>query len=246
MSGTTTVCLTLDVDWASDEILADALALVDELGVPYTVFCTHSTPILEGLDPARVELAWHPNFLAGRDEAEVLDELAVAFPDAVGVRAHALYFHSRLVPLLLRRGIHYVAHDLRFAATGLHSETHWSGLVNVPGFWEDDVHSMVHGGDFQPGTVDVVGAGLKVFDFHPIHLRLNTDHMARYERARSDIEAGRSLAGHVNPGRGSRSFLQSVVGPMARQPEAFRFATVESVAREHRQRHPYLGAYRPD
>ncbi len=243
---TDTVCVTLDVDWAADPVLADALAAVDELGVPYTVFCTHATSLLQGLDPARVELAWHPNFLAGRDEAEVLDELAGAFPGAVGVRAHALYFHSRLVPLLLRRGIRYVAHDLRFGLSGLSAETHWSGLVNVPGFWEDDVHAIVYDGVFDPARVDVDGSGLRVFDFHPIHLHLNTDRMQRYEDARADIEAGRSLAAHVNPGLGSRSFLRSVIGAMAARPDRYRFATVATVADEHARRHPYRGAYRAD
>ncbi len=149
------VCITLDVDWASDLVLGDALALIDELDVPVTLFCTHPTPLLEGLDPGRFELAWHPNFLQPRDDAETIAEMAAWFPGVLGVRSHALYFHSRLAPLYLQRGIRYLAHELQFAQPGLAPLRHWSGLVGIPGFWEDDVHALYHAGDFDPGLVDL-------------------------------------------------------------------------------------------
>jgi hypothetical protein len=238
-----TVCITLDVDWASDEILGGALDLVASLGVPATVFCTHPTPALEGLDPRQFELAWHPNFLAGRDEVEVIDELARWFPGVVGVRSHALYFHSRLAPLYLDRGIEYVAHDLRFGQPGLGPSTHWSGLVDVPGFWEDDVHALFHDGDFDPTRVDLEADGLKVFDAHPIHLWLNTDRMARYEGAREDMEARRDLSTHVNPGLGARTFLIQAVEAMLALPDRYTFSTMRDVARAHACVHPYRGNY---
>jgi len=240
-----TVCITMDVDWASDEVLQGALDLLSDLRIPVTVFCTHPTPVLERLDPDRFELAWHPNFLAGRDEIEVIDELARWFPGAVGVRSHALYFHSRLAPLYLDRGIEYVAHDLRFGSADLAPSTHWSGLVDVPGFWEDDVHALFHDGDFDPARVDLGRPGLKVFDAHPIHLWLNTDRMTRYERARADMEARRDLSRHVNPGPGTRTFLTHAVEAMKARPEQFVFSTLKAVSRAHAGAHPYRGNYRP-
>jgi len=240
-----TVCITLDVDWAADEVLQAALDLITDLGIPATVFCTHPTPVLQGLDPDRFELAWHPNYLADRDEAEVIDELAGWFPGVAGVRSHALYFHSRLAPLYLQRGIEYVAHDLRFGLPHLAPATHWSGLVDVPGFWEDDVHALYFDGDFAPGLVDLDRPGLKVFDAHPIHLWLNTDRMARYEAARADMEARRDLTSHVNPGRGARTFLIQAVERMVARPDRYAFSTVADVARAHAREHPYPGKYRP-
>jgi len=239
------VCITLDVDWASDEILGQALALVDELDVPVTLFCTHPTPLLAELDPARFEIAWHPNFLQARDDAEIVAEMADWFPEVEGVRSHALYFHSRLAPLYLTRGLRYVAHDLQFAQPGLAPSRHWSGLVNVPGFWEDDVHALYHGGDFDPARVDLSAPGLKVFDFHPIHLALNTDTMARYEDARADIEARRPLTAHVNPGSGSRTLLRAVVERLRGDTAGHRFTTVAEVARRFDHDQPYPGRYRP-
>ncbi len=238
-----TVCITLDLDWAPDPVLADALALVDDLGIPVTLFCTHPTPLLEGLDPARVELAWHPNFLGGRDEAEVVAELAGWFPGAAGVRAHALYFHSRLAPAYLAHGLRYLAHDLRFLQPGLRCERHWSGLVTVPGYWEDDVHALYFDGDFDPALAAPTAPGLRVYDFHPIHLHLNTDRMARYEGARADLEAGRDLAAHRNPGLGSRSFLRALVEDT--RARGRRLATLAEVAAEHAAASPYGGRTRP-
>ena len=240
-----TVCITLDIDWASDEILADALDLISSLDVPVTLFCTHTSRLLEGLDPARVELAWHPNFLGPADDEEVVEDMARLFPGCRGVRSHALFFHSRLAPMYLSRGIRYLAHDLRFAEPLLAPSTHWSGLVNVPGFWEDDVHSLYFEGDFDPDLVDLASPGLKVFDVHPIHLRLNTDRMSRYEAARADIEAGRDLDQHVNTEtHGSRTFLVEVVRRLKLEPTRHRFALLGDVAAEFAADHPYRGRYR--
>lgn len=239
------VCITLDVDWASDPVLAEALALIRELDVPVTLFCTHRTSLLDDLDRARVEIAWHPNFLQPRSDAGLIDEMARWFPGSEGVRAHALYFHSRLAPLYLGHGIRYLAHDLRFLAPRLAPARHWSGLIDVPGFWEDDVHALYFDGDFSLDRVDLSAPGLKVFDFHPIHLALNTDRMERYEGAREDMEAGRSLAAHVNPDLGSRTFLRAAVGRMKDRPERYRFTTVGEVASRYDGEHPYGGRYRP-
>ncbi len=237
------VCITLDVDWASDEVLAGALQLLDGLAIPYTLFCTHPTPLLSGLDPASVEIAWHPEFLGGRPPEQVIEELAGWFPEATGVRAHALYFHSRLVPLYLDRGMEYLGHNLQFGQPELAPSTHWSGLVDIPGFWEDDVHALYFDGDFGPSLLSLEAPGLKVFDFHPIHLALNTDRMPRYEQAREDIEARRDLRPHVNAGLGSRTFLVHVVETMKRQPERYRFTTMRSVAATHRRAFPYQGKF---
>jgi hypothetical protein len=55
--------LTLDIDWAHDEILAKTIDLLDRSGVQATWFVTHDTPLLERLcaNP-NYELGIHPNF----------------------------------------------------------------------------------------------------------------------------------------------------------------------------------------
>jgi hypothetical protein len=148
--------------------------------------------------------------------------------------------------LYLRRGVRYLAHDLCFLQAGQAPRTHWSGLVDVPGFWEDDVHALVFDGEFDVAQLPLHRRGLKVFDFHPIHLALNTDRLQRYEDARADIEAGRPLQGHVNEGRGSRTMLFDVVDTLRRDPRRARFTTCGRVAARHARLHPYRGHYRAD
>ena len=39
-----TICLTLDLDWAPDHVLEDTRALLTQAGLPATIFATHHTP----------------------------------------------------------------------------------------------------------------------------------------------------------------------------------------------------------
>ena len=52
-------------------------------------------------------------------------------------------------------------------------------------------------------------AGLKVFDFHPIHVFLNTEHMDRYEQTRAWHQSPQELRAHRYEGEGTRTrFLE--------------------------------------
>jgi hypothetical protein len=55
--------LSIDIDWAHDEILADTIDLLDRSNVHATWFVTHDTPLLERLRAnPNYELGIHPNF----------------------------------------------------------------------------------------------------------------------------------------------------------------------------------------
>src|SRR5688572_22770431 len=57
------IFLTIDIDWASDEVIADTAALVEEAGVAATWFVTHDTPQIGRLRANPLfELGIHPNF----------------------------------------------------------------------------------------------------------------------------------------------------------------------------------------
>lgn len=60
-----TIYLTMDTDWAGDDVLSDSLTLIDELQVPVTIFITHETKLLETMrDHPLIRLGIHPNFLS--------------------------------------------------------------------------------------------------------------------------------------------------------------------------------------
>jgi hypothetical protein len=215
------VFLTLDVDWANDEVIAFAADLLEGTGVAATWFVTHETAMLERLrcNP-RFELGIHPNFnflltgdpCNGANADEVLDRLLAIVPEATAVRSHSMTQSSVLLDLFARRGL---THDCNHYVPGhagieLRPWRIWNGLTKVPYCWEDDLHCITDG----PSPSDLAARpGLCVVDFHPIHLFLNTEDLARYEGARPDFASAERLRTHRFAGAGTRTWLEQLVSP---------------------------------
>ena len=208
-----TVCLTLDLDWAPDHVIEDTRQLLQQAGLPTTIFATHQSPgvtallALPGCEPGV-----HPNFLSDANEDAVLSRVLTAFPAAVGVRSHELYFDSRLLPLFQRKGVRYFSNDLMFLHPGLEPYYDWSGQMRLPLFWEDDVHCLFFDGRFDCAALRLDQPGLKVLNFHPVHLFLNTREIVDYRAAKpvlADPVAARKLR---REGPGIRTLFLDVVG----------------------------------
>jgi len=233
-----TVCLTLDLDWAPDHVLEDTRLLLQQVGLPTTIFATHQSPAVTAL-LARpgCETGVHPNFLSDADEDAVLSRVLTAFPAAVGVRSHELYFDSRLLPLFQRRGVRYFSNDLMFLHSDLHPYYDWSGLVRLPLFWEDDVHCLYFDGRFDCAALRLDQPGLKVLNFHPVHLYLNTREIADYQAAKpslADPAAARKLR---REGPGIRSLFLDVVDRL----RGAEMRTLGALAEEFRAAHAFEG-----
>ena len=218
------IYLTFDTDWADDAVIRDTIDLLDARGVAATVFVTNTSPYLAELaNHPRIEVGIHPNFNAllesgshELDAAAVLARLHDAFPRAVSVRSHSLFQSSSLQHLFAGRGLVYEANHFIPAWSGMVCRPYReiTGMVRVPYFWEDDVHVMALPRGLAAGwDVDgmIATPGLKVFDFHPIHVFLNTEHMDRYAASREHLRDAGKLAGHRCPEYGTRSFLTDLV-----------------------------------
>ena len=111
------LCLTIDIDWAHDAAIADALKLVAEAGVAATWFVTHATPVLADIRATpRQELGLHPNFNPLLDGSNgnarnILRRIRDVVPDATCIRSHSLTRSSRLAALFREHG--YVLTALR-------------------------------------------------------------------------------------------------------------------------------------
>lgn len=211
--------LTIDVDWASDEVIEDTAAKIEAAGVSATWFITHDTPMLERLRTnPRFELGIHPNFnfllegdgRNGADAAEVLDRLLRIVPEARAVRSHSMTQSSVLLNLFAERGLthdcnHFVPNEAQIA---LKPWRHWNGMIKVPYFWEDDVHCM---GRSEAIDALVERPGLRVFDFHPIHVFLNTESLDRYEEARPFFDSPEHLRARRNEGEGTSTALDRLL-----------------------------------
>jgi hypothetical protein len=190
------IFLTFDLDWACDEVLADTIALVEDADAYATWFVTHGTPLLKRLrSNPRFELGIHPNFnniLMGKPEPcngknadETIEKLRAIVPEAKTVRSHSTTQSSLLLQLFLNKGLthhcnNFIPHQSKIE---LFPWYQWNGLIAVPYFWEDDV-AIVQ--EERLGEIERLTSrkGLKIFNFHPIHVFLNTERIERYEESR--------------------------------------------------------------
>jgi hypothetical protein len=215
------VFLTFDIDWASDDVLLDTIELVERADVAATWFVTHQTPLLDRLrGNPKFELGIHPNFnflldgdpRAGKTAAEVIERMMRVVPEAKSVRSHSMAQTSRILDLFVDHGLiydcnHFIPEQSEIV---LKPWRHWNGMIKVPYFWEDDISIVYKHGTSIGSLADAVG--LKTFDFHPIHVFLNTEKLDRYERTRPLHTLARELVEHRFQGQGTRGCLKTLLG----------------------------------
>lgn len=208
--------ITFDVDWANDEVLADTIDLVARANASAVWFATHDTPLLKILmTNKKYEVGIHPNFnwllqgdkRNGSTAEEVIERLLSIVPSAKSARSHSVTQSARLSEIYLHRGLTHESNDYIPAATGLTLQP-WSmgnGLIKVPYFWSDE---LVCFKGWTATMAELTGRpGLKVFNFHPIHVFLNTENLDRYERTRPLHHKPNELIKHRYEGEGTRTRL---------------------------------------
>jgi hypothetical protein len=214
--------LTVDMDWANEDVIWDCLGLIDGYGAPSTWFATHQTDVLQDMRRRpNVEVGIHPNFrpfLEGtatmiKAEEEV-DRLMSIVPETKVVRSHSVVSGTRLSGIFGERGITHESNTFIPYGSGIYLEpwTDAQGLIQVPYGWEDDVATYSD----QPEPSDIVESSqsLQVFDFHPIHVFLNTESMDRYERTRDLHHDPARLLHERFEGHGTRSRLDALLRKM--------------------------------
>lgn len=216
------VFLTLDIDWAHDGVLCDSIDLIECAGVQSTWFVTHDTPLLQRLRAnSKFELGVHPNFNFllqgdGGSSREVIANVKNIVPEAKSVRSHSMTQSSNLLDLFKEAGLTHDANHFIPSQAGLELKPWrlWNGLLRVPYGWEDDIYCMYELKNDMSFFVKL--SGLKVFDFHPIHVFLNTESLDRYERTRPLHNNPQELIKHRYDGYGTRSRLLDLLA-MAKQ-----------------------------
>lgn len=217
--------LTFDIDWAHDNVLMDTVGLVTESGIPSTWFVTHPTPILNEIRKCKnQELGIHPNFnalLDGSGDSEcnprtILRDLLVIVPEAKSIRSHSMTQSTRLLDEFKAIGLSHDANHFipQHANIKLKPWFLWNQLCKVPYVWEDDVHLMYESiGISQKDPVELAGemSGIKVFDFHPIHVFLNSESLDRYECTRSLHNNPKELIKYRYEGYGTRNRLIDLI-----------------------------------
>ena len=183
--------LTFDQDWAPDWAVDGIIELLDRQGLTGTFFVTHASPVLERLrSSGRFELGLHPNFLPGSShgssQAAVLETLQAIVPEAVGARAHYLVQGTPTLQAYATHNLIYDAASLRDEVAGLEPFVSWTGVVDLPIWFEDDV-ALQRGRP--PGSHLLTNAppGLRVFNFHPVLIALDACGLQGYAGLKTSL-----------------------------------------------------------
>jgi hypothetical protein len=170
--------ISLDTDWVNDEILDFTLEILSKHGIKATFFCTNKT----SCDLTDHEVGIHPNFTT-MDLEKHVSEMLDLFPDSKGLRSHSLFFSERLRPILANNNIKYTSNTMMFEQCGIKSYMISQTVREIPIYFMDTFNLIMKGADltFENDKLLVEQDGLKVFDFHPIHIYANTRSIEHYD-----------------------------------------------------------------
>lgn len=210
------VCVTLDVDWAPDAVLQSVVGTLERYGVPATFFATHESETLQGLDRDQFEIGLHPNFNdAGGDFRTPLASLVELYPEAMGARSHSLFISSRILEHYIDLGLSYEANTFLWRHPHLQPVMRFPSLLSIPFNWSDDKLLELQLG-WRLDEVPLGAPGLRVLNFHPIHVFMNTRHTAHYAEYKPHYQDPEALEAFVNrdaPGPGT--LFEEVLGELA-------------------------------
>jgi hypothetical protein len=220
--------LTLDVDWAPDFVWRAVAEEVGRRGVRATWFVTHPSPVLEELRaaPDLHELGIHPNFLPGSTHGteadDVLGHLLELVPEARCSRSHGLLQWGDLFRTLMACPIRIDSSTFLPGLAGIAPVHQWragESLLRIPFFFADDHELEKPDPGFELGAHLEVD-GLKVFDFHPLHVYLNSSEPAQYaelKREAGDIRNATPelVDRYTNDGRGTKTLFLELLDYLA-------------------------------
>lgn len=183
------IAFTCDIDWGPEAVIEDTISLFELFDVKCTFFSTHHSPALVKSDKKLFEIGIHPNFnpiLRGNTDKlfeDILDEILEIHPEAQGVRTHTMLQSVVILQKFADKKLIYEANTFLPYQTGIKPFKLWNGLVRIPFNWEDDVH-WAYGYSFDDCRINLDEDEHIVFDFHPIHIYLNTENKYRYNEAK--------------------------------------------------------------
>ncbi|MEG3640488.1 polysaccharide deacetylase WbmS family protein [Magnetococcus sp. PR-3] len=239
--------ITFDIDWAPDWAIEQCMEICVTHGVPATFFATHQSPLLDELKANPLfEVGIHPNFLPGSchgdNHEQVLDYCMALVPQARSMRTHGLYQSSRLFELVMTQYAHihtdlslYLGDHPNLQPVTLHAEG-GAQLIRLPYCWEDDLQAIDPAGGWDlPKTLE---PGLRIYNFHPVHVALNMNDMAQYARMKKGLggtpltaATPKHFAPYTSSEPGTLTFLQQLM----KQAETARFDTVGGLTKQWEQ-----------
>jgi hypothetical protein len=176
------IAITSDTDWAPAEIIQYMLSILDDRGIRATFFCTDKCAKSVIGTGSSHELAIHPFFKSLKTDRTTLARLLRMYPNAKGTRSHSSYFHTRLTDIYEKHGIEYDSNW--FVPQIVKPFMLFNGILEIPmNFMDNLAFGSRSGFTPRPRIIKDTPQPL-VFNFHPIHVFLNTESHVRYLKAK--------------------------------------------------------------
>ena len=211
------ICLTFDTDYMRNE---DLERFLEEWPLPGrgTFFAHQYFPCLESTDHEICPHPWFESFADWEKEVKRATELFSHRPK--GIRNHAGVFSHAIAVGLKKMGLEYSSNTDNLFYNNLRPYRHPWGIWELPIYYMDNMDFCIplnwkdiDHTPFNPNVINaaIYGDGLYVFDFHPLHVALNTSDHATYLAAREKmIEDGYSPFDLRSDGRGVAVFFEEV------------------------------------
>jgi len=182
------IALSFDLEWSPEPVIRDLLSLLHKAEVKATFFVTHDSESLRSESNNELfEFAIHPNFSDLSTGEQTLKDILEIVPQAKGARAHSCLNSFHLVDLYARSGLLYVSDYYLHLQPRISVLPSLSGIVHLPIYFMDNIYLEINSTDSRLFELESLGLeknGLKIFDFHPIHIYLNTRSLTVYESAK--------------------------------------------------------------
>jgi len=214
------IFITIDIDWCDDEVLEHSINIFEKKKIPVTWFITHKTKLLRKLrENKNFEIGIHPNFnnilqsnKKKSNAKKVIKNLLKIVPEAKSVRSHALTQSSLINDLFYKNKLLYECNSYIPISSGIITKPwkNWDNLIKVPYFWEDYIYCLEK--KISRPKKFLQSDSVKVFNFHPIHIFLNTENISRYLFYKKNKNKLNVLAAIINKKKyGTRNFLNDLI-----------------------------------
>lgn len=215
------IFITIDVDWAIDKVLNDTLDIFRNSNTKATILMTHETDLIKDIQKNDLfELGIHPNFnfllngdfRYGKNYKEVVDFYMTIVPNAKVVRSHSVTQNTLILDYYKEVGLEYDLNtEVPYSAEiKLKPYLDWTGLIKIPYYWQENI-SFKYNWDLEP-QIFLDSVGIKVFNFHPIHIFLNSESEKRYSKVKDFLNNYDTLKEKVNVQEiGIRDFLTQMI-----------------------------------
>lgn len=210
------ICLSFDTDHMNEQRMIEFLSLVHFPGQG-TFFCTK---FFNCLTQTEHEIAPHPNLNNGTDWHPELIQKRYEFPLATGWRSHACVFSHGLAEWIGKQGYKYVSVHDDFGRISMKPIKHSWGIWHLPIYYMDNLdfskkNFWKEADNTNPFEKDLIinslnEDGLYVFDFHPIHLLLNTPEPSFYFDKRDKFLTGVPIQELCYKGYGTLNFFRDL------------------------------------